>query len=181
MDKVAQRIHPLNDRVFAANGVSLSPLQPCERVSLRAEEKAIAALGKTIGVSLPRKPLTTATKAEISALWIGPDEWLVTAPEGSGLEAKLNKAKTGLFSVVSIDHRNTGIKISGPNAVHAINSGCARDLSLDAFPIGAAARTVLSKAEIVLWRLDEHEFRIECWRSFSDYVWKYLMVAARSA
>lgn len=181
MANLATRAHPLADRVFASNGVSISPLAECERVSLRADEKAIAGLGKALGISLPSKPGASAQKGETLAIWIGPDEWFVSAEAGSDIETKLNKVKTGLYSAVSIDHRNTGVMVSGPKAVNALNSGCARDLSLEAFPIGTGSRTMLAKAEIILFRTSEDSFRIECWRSFSDYVWKYLMDAARSA
>lgn len=177
----AQRIQPLEDRIYGNNGVILQPLDACERISLRANEKAIAGLGKAIGTALPKKPGTTSEKSGVIAMWIGPDEWFVTAPEGTGLEAKINKVKTGLYSAVSVDHRNTGLTISGKNAVNALNSGCPRDLSLNAFPIGKCSRTMIAKAEVILYRTGEHEFRVECWRSFSDYVWKYLMDAARSA
>jgi len=159
----------------------LGPLDACERVSLRANEKAIAGLGKAIGTALPKKPGTSSEKNGVIAMWIGPDEWFVSAPEGTGLEAKINKVKTGLFSAVSINHRNTGLNVSGKKTVNALNSGCPRDLSLKAFPIGTCSRTMIAKAEVILYRTGAHEFRVECWRSFSDYVWKYLMDAARSA
>ncbi|MEM7214451.1 MAG: sarcosine oxidase subunit gamma [Pseudomonadota bacterium] len=180
MVEAAQRIHPLAKRVFGGNGVFLNPLEECERISLRADQDAMAGLGEKIGLSLPEQPRTSATSGEVAALWIGPDEWFITAPAGTGLEEKLNTSDSGLYSVVSIDHRNTGILVSGSNAVTALNSGSPRDLSLDAFPVGCCSRTVLAKAEIILWRTGEEEFRIECWRSFSDYVWKYLVDAARS-
>jgi len=151
------------------------------RISLRAEEKAIAGLEKAVGISLPRKPATSATVGEVTALWIGPDEWLILGKEGSELEAKLNQVNTGLYSAVAINHRNTAITVSGKNAVNALNGGCPRDLSLEAFPVGACGRTIIGKAEVVLWRTAENGFHVECWRSFSDYVWKYLADSARSA
>ena len=177
----ATLIEPLQDRVFGGNGVTLTPLNKCERISLRAEDKAVAGLGKAIGLSLPTKPGTSVTKSGISALLIGPDEWFVTGPQGSNLEEKLNGVTGALYSVVSVDHRNTGLTISGPKAVLALASGNARDLSMEAFPIGGCSRTQLGKAEIILWRLEENRFHIECWRSFSDYVWKFLVDAARTA
>lgn len=181
MAEAPDRAHPLAGRVFANNGVTLTPLDECERISLRAEQKALAGLSKAIGIKLPTNPGSTTTKSGVSALWIGPDEWFVTANEGTGLEKKINAVKSGLYSAVAIDHRNTGLTVAGPKAVNALNSGCSRDLSLEAFPVGTCSRTVLAKAEVILWRLAEDEFRLECWRSFSDYVWKYLMDAARSA
>lgn len=178
---LAKRIHPLEDRVYGGNGVILNPVEAMERISLRAEDKAVAGLGKAIGLSLPKKPATSVTKGGVTALWIGPDEWLILDAEGSNLEAKLNKVKTGLYSVVPVNHRNTGITVSGAKAVNALNGGCPRDLSLEAFPVGACGRTIIGKAEVVLWRTGKDSFHVECWRSFSDYVWKYLVDSARSA
>lgn len=175
----AQRTHPLQDRLYAGNGVAVTPVKFHDRVSLRADKEAIAGLGKAIGVALPKDIRTANTKDEVSALWIGPDEWFVIGPQGTGLEEKLNKVKSGLFSVVPIGHRNTGMFVSGKNAVAVLNAGCPQDLSLDAFPISACTRTIMGKAEIILWRKDEHRFHVECWRSFSNYVWKHLTEAAR--
>lgn len=177
----AERIHPLDARVYGGNGVVLNHVETRERVSLRAENKAVAGLGKAIGLSLPKNPGKAVTKGEVSALWIGPDEWLIISAEGFDLEAKLNKVKTGLYSTVAVNHRNCAISISGVNAVKALNGGCPRDLSMEAFPVGDCGRTIIGKAEVVLWRLAEDSFHVECWRSFSDYVWKYLADSAKSA
>jgi sarcosine oxidase subunit gamma len=38
---------------------------------------------------------------------------------------------------------------------------------------------VLGKVEIVLYRKSGAEFRVECWRSFADYVFNFLSEAAR--
>jgi sarcosine oxidase subunit gamma len=40
---------------------------------------------------------------------------------------------------------------------------------------------VFGKAEILLYRVSEQEFRVECWRSFSDYVFGLLSEGARDA
>ncbi len=181
MVSIAKRNEPLEARVYGGNSVVLTPVEARERISLRAEDKAIAGLGKALGLSLPKKPGTSVTKNDISALWIGPDEWLILGGEGSDLEARLNKVKTGLYSAVAVNHRNTAITVSGANVVNALNGGCPRDLSLAAFPIGNCGRTIIGKAEVVLWRLSQDSFHVECWRSFSDYVWKYLVDSARSA
>ena len=86
-----------------------------------------------------------------------------------------------LHSAVGISHRNVAIAVTGPAAAAAINAGCPQDLSLAAFPVGACSRTMLGKVEIVLLRTAEDAFRVECWRSFSDYVWTFLTEAAKDA
>lgn len=180
MVDTAKRIHPLENRLYGHQGTVLEPVAAMERVSLRAEEKAVKGLGQAIGVSLPDKPRATTEKDGTLALCIGPDEWLILAPTGADIEAKLNGVEDGLYSAVSIDHRNTGMRLTGPVVEAILNAGCPQDISMEAFPIGTCARTIIGKAEVVLYRKSEQEFHIECWRSFSDYVWKFLVDAART-
>lgn len=163
---------------LGGHGVSLKVLEPASRMSLRARPAAVAALSKAIGVTLPEKPKSSAVKAGRTVLWLGPDEWLVIDEAGGDPIGDCASVK-GLHSAVDVSHRNVGIAVIGPNAADTINAGCPQDLSLAAFPVGAASRTVLGKVEIVLLRTGEDAFRLECWRSFSDYVWGFLSEAAR--
>ena len=178
---MTERIHPLGERAFAVSGMTLEPCPPAERISLRADTETAAAIGVMLGLELPTRAKTSATGPDILACWLGPDEWLLIAEPGTGLDAKLGEVENGTFSAVDISHRNTAITVEGAKAVDTLNSGCPQDLSLAAFPVGAASRTLFAKSEIVLLREAEDRFRVECWRSFSDYVWKYLVDAAKSA
>jgi sarcosine oxidase subunit gamma len=40
-------------------------------------------------------------------------------------------------------------------------------------------RTILGKADIVLWRTGAESFHVEVWRSFADYVARFLAEASR--
>jgi len=175
-----ERREALAGRSVSATGVKVEPLPPAERVSLRAPAESVASLSRALGVALPQAPKTSATKGGRTALWLGPDEWLVIDETGNDVLADCAKAKQ-LHSAVGISHRNVAISVSGPAAEACVNAGCPQDLSLEAFPVGASTRTVLGKAEIVLYRPAEDAFRVECWRSFSDYVFTFLSEAARDA
>ncbi|RWC38596.1 sarcosine oxidase subunit gamma [Mesorhizobium sp.] len=175
-----ERRPALAGQELSATGVTLAVLPPAERISLRAPDASVAALSKALGVTLPQKPKTSAAKAGRTALWLGPDEWLVLDEVGKDPLADCAEV-TVLHSAVGISHRNVAISITGPAAAATINSGCPQDLSLDAFPVGAASRTILGKVEIVLLRTASDAFRVECWRSFSDYVFTFLSEAARDA
>jgi sarcosine oxidase, subunit gamma len=165
---------------FRAKGANLAVLPPAERISLRAPAASVAALSKALGIQLPAKPKSSAAKDGRTVLWLGPDEWFVVDEAGRDPLADL-KGIDALHSAVGISHRNVGFSVSGPAAEATINSGCPQDLSLKAFPVGAASRSVLGKVEIVLLRTAGDSFRVECWRSFSDYVWTFLTDAARDA
>ncbi len=167
-------------REFQATGVKLATLPPAHRISLRAPAASVAALSKALGLTLPEKPKTSASKGSRTALWLGPDEWLVI-DDGANDPLEDCAGVEALHSAVCISHRNMAISVTGQGAENTVSAGCPQDLSLAAFPVGACSRTILGKSEIVLLRTGEEAFRVECWRSFSDYVFTFLTEAARDA
>jgi sarcosine oxidase, subunit gamma len=177
--QIAGRVMPLTGRMAATALVSITPADPAFRLSLRARPDAVSAMSKALGVSLPVKPKLSETKGARTALWLGPDEWLVIDSAKNPMNDVV-KTKV-LNSSVDVSHRNTAIVVSGAAAEATLSAGCPHNLSLKAFPIGACSRTILGKVEIVVLRMDAQTFRVECWRSFSDYVMTYLSGAAQGA
>lgn len=178
-DNGVPRTLPLAGQTLGGSGVSIAAAPEAWRVSLRAGGTSVAALSKALGVTLPKKPKTSSSNGSRHALWLGPDEWLVI-DETADPSADCASVKA-VHSAVDISHRNTAILVSGPAAADVINAGCPQDLSIEAFPVGACSRTVLGKIEVVLYRVDEESFRVECWRSFSEYAFDFLADAARAA
>ena len=179
----ALRNLPLDGRLAGGAGVSITPANPMSRVSLRVKEKDVKAIGKALAVALPNKPKTSnmsgdQASAGRTALWIGPDEWLILDGAGADISAALAKSKA-VMSVVDVSHRNTAILLEGQNAVDVLRAGCPQNLNDDVFPVGACSRTILGKAEVVIWRTGAESYHVECWRSFSDYAFKFMSQAAK--
>lgn len=178
--ELATRSLPLSGLHGGSASVRLEPAPPASRIALRVRAEEVAALSGALGVDLPVRPKSSAYANGRTALWLGPDEWLVIDEGESGLMTAA--ANSGaLHSATDVSHRNTAILVSGAGAADAINAGCAQDLSLDAFPVGACSRTLFGKVEIVLLRTAEDAFRVEVWRSFSDYAFALLAEGARDA
>jgi len=166
-------------RVAAAD---MTSLPAAARFVFRGREGAIEPAGRAFGVGLPRAACRFAEADGRLAAWLGPDEWLLVAPGAdAGPIAAAIEAETAAVphSLVDVGQRQVAIEVSGPAAATVINAGCPLDLSPEAFPAGMAARTVLAKAEIVLFRTAPETFRIEVWRSFAAYVWQSLDEARR--
>ena len=176
----AQRHLALANRSAIHPSVDVLPAGPATRVVLRAPQASLGALGKVLGLTLPTRPKISAQAGARAALWLGPDEWLVIDTDEHDL-AVACASVADFHSAVDVSHRNVGIVVSGRGAEATLSAGCPQDLSLAAFPVGAASRTVLGKIEVVVWRTAEAEFRVECWRSFSDYAFTFLAEAARDA
>lgn len=180
MADMAYRTLPLSTAFGGSSTVQLVAAPPARRMSLRAGAEAVSALSEALALALPQKPKTSASNGQRVALWLGPDEWLVIDEADSDLIGQA--ARSGaLHAATDVSHRNTAILVNGPGAALALNSGCPLDLSLKAFPVGACARTLFGKIEIVLLRTGEEAFRVECWRSFSEYAFGLLREAAEDA
>lgn len=179
MAEIARRISPLEGHAFQGNGICLTPAAPASRLSLRCPQKALPELSKALGLDLPQRPKATATKGCRSALWLGPDEWLIIDEDDGADLMAICSGIPDLHSAVDISHRNTAILVEADRAEDVLSAGCPQDLSPERFPIDSASRTIFGKAEIVLWRTGERAFQVECWRSFSGYVFGLLEAAAR--
>jgi sarcosine oxidase subunit gamma len=124
----------------------------------------------------------SASNGKWAALWLGPDEQFVLAPvaDGEAVAGQLRAALSALpHSLVDVSHRQIAIEISGPTAHTLLSAGCPLDLHLGSFPPGMCTRTILGKADIVLWRTGADSFHVEVWRSFADYVTRFLAAASR--
>jgi len=176
----ALRRGALDGRAFSSVAVSIEPVPPCARLSLRAPVSSVPALSQALGLLLPRRSCTSLSSGSRIAMWLGPDEWLVADTDGTDLAA-LCAGSGAIHSAVDVSHRNVGIAVSGPGAETVLAAGCPLDLSFDLFPKDTCVRTILGKIEIVILRTGENSFRIECWRSFSAYAFDFLREAARGA
>jgi sarcosine oxidase, subunit gamma len=165
---------------MADGGLQLTDLPPCTRLILRGRAAAVEAATAPLSFALPVQPCRTVTAGDRSALWLGPDEWLILAASSDTVAAGLAQAMRGLaHALVDVGHRQCAIELSGGTAADVLNAGCPLDLDAAAFPVGMCTRTVLAKSEIVLWRTAVGTFRIEIVRSFVPYIRRFLREAAR--
>ncbi len=148
---------------------------------LRGDEPVRIGAAEALGLTLPALPCRAGVSGERAALWLGPDEWLLIAPLAqSGLAQRIERALAALaHSLVEVSHRQVGLVLEGAQAATLLASGCALDLDVAAFPVGMCTRTMLAKAEVLLWRTGADAFRLEVWRSFAPYVTQFLGEAAR--
>lgn len=162
---------------------TLDPLPFKSRFIFRGSEAAAHDLGLAFGADLSRVPLRAHENAESgrAALWLGPDEWELIGREDDldAMRQTVERVVIEPHSLVDVSHRNTGITVQGAKVELVLNAAIALDLHISAFPVGMCTRTLLGKADIVLWRQGQATFVVECFRSFLPYVHAYLEEAAR--
>ena len=165
-----------------ATSPGVRPLPCAARWILRGGPKVRAAAERALELAVPAAVCRASADRGRAALWLGPDEWLLISgePAADDTAAALCAALAGLpHSLVEVSHRQVALEVTGPDAAVLLAAGCALDLGPGAFPVGMCTRTMLAKAEIVLWRTGPEAFRIEVWRSFAPYVSAFLSEAGR--
>lgn len=142
---------------------------------------ALAAAHQALGIQLPLTPNTATAGGDLTAIWLGPDEWLLLAEncQSGTLVADLQAALSDHFvSVVDITAGQTVIRLSGPSTFDVLARGCALDLHPSVFPPGACAQTLLARAQVLLIAVDDTPtFDIIVRRSFAPYVAAWLQDA----
>lgn len=176
--------NPVQNRRHATDdgALVLEALPDKARFSLRVGAEHRSACAAAFGCDLAAEIGATASGEWRHALTLGPDEWLLMAPEGdrARIEESFSALGPGVpHSLVDVGHRSVTIRIAGPGAHNALNSGCPLDLS--AIAVGGCTRSVFHKVEVVVLRLDADDFRLEVVRSFAEYVWSLLERAVDEA
>ena len=160
--------------------VSLAELPFAEQIGVRVKAPVPAYLA---GVPLAMQPNRVASMREVRTLWLGPDEWLVTAPEGAApdLFGRLIRALGGRHaSVTDLSASRSIIEIAGTHARTLLEKGCGLDLHPRAFAPGQCAQTVFAKLPVIIDQLAAAPlYRLFVPRSAARWLAEWLIDAAQ--
>jgi sarcosine oxidase, subunit gamma len=168
-----------------ARGIRLAERTGLGKIDLRGDAHDrgfMAGVGRVLDMVLPTDPCTSAGKDQITALWLGPDQWLITAPAAdvATLMSALREALDGVHSAITdVSDGRVALRLAGPSARAVLAKGCPLDLHPRAFPPGSVAGSVLAKTEVLLHLVGEDEhggpaFDLYVGRSFAHYLWAWL-------
>ncbi|SHN75654.1 sarcosine oxidase subunit gamma [Geodermatophilus obscurus] len=136
-----------------------------------------------LGADLPTAPNTWAPAGSGRAVWLGPDEWLLTstteAPEE--LEARVRAAVVPLGgSATDVSAQRIGLRLTGARVRDVLAKGCSVDLHPRVFGRGSSAQTTLGQAGVVLLALSDagDDVVVLVRSSFAGYLADWLLDAA---
>ncbi len=160
--------------------VALAELRFAEQIGVRVHQPVAAYLA---GVPLPLQPNRVASMRLVRTLWLGPDEWLVTAPEGAApdLMGRLTRALDGRHAAVSdLSASRAIIEITGRRARALLEKGCGLDLHPRAFGPGSCAQTLLAKLPVIIDQTSAAPaYRVFVRRSTARWLCQWLIDAAQ--
>ncbi len=134
-------------------------------------------LSTAAGCGLPRTANTFESSADGSrtAIWLGPDEWLVIATDRSP-EEDLRAAGGEAAVVVDVSSARTTIVIAGSQARETLERGCSIDLHPRSFGVGRAAQTIVGRCNVLILQVsDTPIYRLLVRPSFAGYLASWLV------
>ncbi|MGW5202645.1 sarcosine oxidase subunit gamma, partial [Streptomyces spiralis] len=165
--------------------IRLAELPFLAQVNVRLDAKGPAAdaVGLALGLQLPLEPNTVVHAGDVTAVWLGPDEWLVVGRPGTQRDLKgrmRSAAGDEPVSVTDVSAQRTTLLVAGPRARDLLAHGCSLDLHPRAFGPGRSAQTTLARTQVVLVARDEPRagFWVLVRSSFAGYLTDWLLDAA---
>lgn len=178
---MAERRTPLAGRLPSpapAGAVTLAEAAPLAQIGLRLKNPADA----VAGIRLPLAANRVAATRAVRSLWLGPDEWLVTAPAEAAawLMAAFARALAGRHAAVAdLSSSRAVIELSGPRARDLLAKGCGLDLHPRAFAPGQCAQTLFAGLPVILDQLDTApRYRLYVRASAARWLWDWIVDAA---
>lgn len=135
------------------------------------------------GIAIPTAPNSTVRSDALTAFWLGPRSWLLTAGRaGSPLtdfitkRDALNASGGALFDVSAA---RVAYRLGGPRAADVMSTGCPLDLHPRMFRAGDCGQSVFGRVNALLYKSDDAPtFIIMVARSFARDVWHALQSSA---
>jgi sarcosine oxidase subunit gamma len=194
------RLHPLeqitaeldrhnNDAVT----ITAEPFVAMVDVRLPADAPSTALLA----TGLPTTPNTWEATGAGRAIWLAPNEWLVTGTAHTpdeladridgelAIAALIDTVKPLGGAVVDVSAQRIGIRLTGRRVRQVLAKGCSIDLHPRVFTRGSAAQTQIGQAGVILLALsdagtgDRGDYLVLVRSSFAGYLAEWLLDAAQ--
>ncbi|WP_327726320.1 sarcosine oxidase subunit gamma [Streptomyces sp. NBC_00487] len=169
----------------SGGAIRLAELPFLTQLDIRLDAKGAAAdaIGLALDLPLPLEPNTVVRAGQLTALWLGPDEWLLVGPPGTerDLESRIRTAAGDEpVSVTDVSAQRTALLVAGPRAHDLLSHGCALDLHPRAFEPGRCAQTTVGRTQVILVARDApgSGFWVLVRSSFAGYLTDWLLDAA---
>ncbi|HJX43013.1 MAG TPA: sarcosine oxidase subunit gamma family protein, partial [Geodermatophilus sp.] len=136
-----------------------------------------------LGVDLPTAPNTWVPAGTGRAVWLGPDEWLLssTTETPEELEARVRAAALELGgSATDVSAQRIGLRLTGARVRDLLAKGCSIDLHPRVSRRGSSAQTLIGQAGVVLLTLSDagDDVVVLVRSSFAGYLADWLLDAA---
>lgn len=149
---------------------------------LTTDRAFMAAAKSILSLDLPKQPRTSATWGDVKALWLSPDQWLITCArsKAQSLSDELSAALSGVHSLaVNVSDMRAIIRLEGDRAREVVMKGATFDLTDGSYVAGTVRRMRFAEIAALLHIVEANTIDLYVFRSYADYAWEFLLKAAR--
>ena len=136
-----------------------------------------------LGMDLPLEPRTSATKGDMTVLWLSIDQWLITLPlkARDKILATLNrKLAKNLCLICDMSDARTIIRLTGDQVREVLIKGCSLDVTLPEYVPGTVRRMLFAEVAALSHFVGDKPDVVDLYvfRSYANYVWEWLLQTA---
>jgi len=149
---------------------------------LASDRKFMAAAKAVLSLDLPKQPRTSATWGDVKALWLSPDQWLITCAraKAQSIADELAAALSDIHALgVNVSDMRAIIRLEGMRVREVVMKGSTLDLTNESYMPGTVRRMRFAEVAALLHIVEENTVDIYVFRSYADYCWDFLLKAAR--
>ncbi len=170
-----------NNKVENHFGVVIQELPFINKINVRIDindNQNIIKCGKLINAILPIQPNTYVKNDNVKAIWLGPNEWLITNNQNlySNLKSEIGDIQA---SVTDVSENRTVIRISGEQIFKLLSKFLVLDLEKNLPDESSCAQTLFVKVPVLLVRNNNEkqipEIDIFTNRSHANYIYNLIV------
>jgi len=141
--------------------------------------RAVDAAQHELGIRLDATPGAVTHAADTTALWLGPESWLlVSGRVPADFAARRDALQAAGGALFDVSASRVAYAVTGARALDVLAAGCPLDLHPDAFPPGRCGQSVFGRTSALYCRARDGVVVLVP-RSFARDVWHGLVDAAR--
>ena len=171
----------LEDFKIEKNGISIQEIPFVGKINLRGDKNDrdfLSNVGSILNIIIPLEPNTKVQNKELQAIWLSPNEWLLSYIKNDNFLDILNKLYNQLnpekTSVTDTSENKTIIRIEGKNTIQLLRKFLVLDIDNILKDNSRVAQTIFVKIPILLIRnnvdKDKQSFDIHVNRSHTNYL-----------
>ena len=170
-----------NNKVENHFGVDIQELPFINKINVRIDindNQNIIKCGKLINAILPIQPNTYVKNDNVKAIWLGPNEWLITNNQNlyNNLKSEIGDIQA---SVTDVSENRTVIRISGDQIFKLLSKFLVLDLEKNLPDESSCAQTLFVKVPVLLVRNNNEkqipEIDIFTNRSHANYIYNLIV------
>ena len=154
---------------------------PFPLFALRCAREDVRRLLVKLTQTPPMEVGTFVSQGGFRIYCLGPDEWLISAPDADHQKPQLcfDEKDTGDdYSLVDVSDSRVCFEIRGDGVEDLLAYGCALDLAPSMFSVGRSVRTQFRGVTVVIARLEMTCFLMMTMRSYGEHVHELLSLAS---